>query len=254
MGKGFAKILAEEFSSVRFITYFDFLGFTKIVEQNFLVDLVEAFLDANKQNQEVIKSSKKMVYRGETIEPVEGNFWFSDTLIFYSRDASNNNLAPLVTLSSCLIASFLEKGFPTRCVITRGQFFVGKDQLDKEFFMGRGLLKAFEIEKNMNWCGGIIDAGILDSAGGNKETVTKLEEEMVLIEYPVPLKAGSIQKYHCLGWPRFYKQSYKRDKQNVRGDMTKRLKTSHDWPVEQKIINTEAFCDFHLGRLGNLHN
>ena len=91
MASEVAKKLADHYSHNCFIVYFDFLGFSEIVKRNFHIDVVTAFTKAEEEIQSVLQSTKKIWYKNEIIYPAKNYFWFSDTLILYSKDHSSKN-------------------------------------------------------------------------------------------------------------------------------------------------------------------
>jgi hypothetical protein len=241
------EAVAEEVFNDRFIVYFDFLGFSEIIRRNYLLEVEKAFVTAVKGISETLKSSKKIVCESKIIEPIEGWFWFSDTLILYSGDSSPENLLPITSAATYLLASLLNDGFPTRCVITLGQF-KRLNEADHNLFLGKGLVQAFELEKKMNWCGGILDP----YQSGIYEITKAWGAESPVLEYEAPQKEGDVRKYKCLNWPKNYIENFKKEVRHLREDMLKiQNNPSPPWPVENKIRNTEQFFNFSIRKNKN---
>lgn len=239
-----AELLDVEFESIRYIVYFDFLGFSEIVNKGFLKEVVDAFLEVEAFVNSILDGFKKIKYKGKQISPVKGNFLFSDTLILYSGDDLSENLAPLVNVASLLIGYLLGKGFPTRCVIHLGSLFVGKDSIKRDIFLGTGIVETFNLEKKMNWCGGILHPDLLHPTSPLESEIAELVASHDLLNYEVPLKDGEVKEYMCLGWPKFYKGNFKKGKGNIRPDMISKTNPPLKWPVEEKIRNTEKFYEY----------
>lgn len=234
--KNVMERILTELEHTRFLVYFDLLGFSELVKGNYLKDVVESFLDVMTAQNEIIKDSRKVVIQGDILEPVQGYFWFSDTLILYSRDSSTKNLLNLIPTASYIIASLLNKGFPSRCIITSGQFYVGKHNSNQDIFLGKALINAYELEKNVNWCGGVIDSSIVEC-----EEIKEMKRNNEIVSYNPPLKKSGIVEYKCLNWPKYYKANFHGTAQTIRDKMVEKIKTDIEPCVKEKIRNTEEF-------------
>lgn len=230
---------------LRFIVYFDFLGFSKFVAQNPLSKAREELSNAIGEINTFLNEHKKVVLNGTVKEPVKGRFWFSDTLIFYSGDNDPNNLSTLTGVASYSLASLLNRGFPTRCVITLGEFFVGNlpgTSSGDNFFIGNGLIETYRLEKEMEWCGGILN---IKSENALRGVLEQLEETKEISTYSVPFKNERKKNYFCLNWPKYYQMNFKKNGENLRGDMEK-FSSFDSCKEKNKFQNTKFFYENYL--------
>lgn len=140
----------------RIILHLDLLGFKDIVMSHSLRTLVEEIqkriaitIGRKRDDSARIWAAQKFGYSYEN-PPIEGHLWFSDTIIFYTKDSSGWALVTIVEFAREFVAELLAQGLPVRGSIVCGMFHASAGT--EGSFVGEALIKAYELEKKQDWC------------------------------------------------------------------------------------------------------
>jgi hypothetical protein len=143
------------------VTYFDILGFSKMVESFPVECILEKYKEALKKIKEY-KVNRK---------------FFSDSFIFYTENDSQDSFRDISMASGLFFqAMFLEK-IPLRGCLNVGQFY--RDEKNGIFF-GLALIEAYELSEGQNWIG-----FVLSEKAREKSAVLRSDNDLWL-EYDVP--------------------------------------------------------------------
>ena len=126
----------------RWFSYFDLLGFKKLVQKNHLIEYVltiyEDVLNAIEE-----KAGAKRKY-GISYS------WFSDTFIIYSQSDSDQDFALMEQASRLFFQKLILNRIPVRGAMTVGKLY---SQREKNIFLGEALIDAYEYGEQQNWLG-----------------------------------------------------------------------------------------------------
>jgi hypothetical protein len=170
---------------------------------------------------------------------------FSDTILFYNHNESIDSFGHVVLTSARLVALMFLKGLPVRGAITKGELYVDDNY---SLILGEGLIRAYELEKEQQWAGAIIDEerifipnNLYKTQSNNGILWEILANSRHLFKYMVPLKRKdtSNKMLWCLGWPtlledmpeeelvecfsNYYPLSDKSEKKYLNNDATEKL-------------------------------
>jgi hypothetical protein len=131
----------EDYSD-RWVSYFDLLGFSKIVNKGSWIDVWLPYSEA-------IKEVKKEY----GFEPPVERIWFSDTFIFYSTDDEKQSFPSFEEISRSFIYRLTERGIPVRGAMSFGKFYANKEN---NIFFGPALVEAYKYGEQQDWIGFIL--------------------------------------------------------------------------------------------------
>ncbi|MGA3208040.1 MAG: hypothetical protein ABSE05_09460 [Syntrophales bacterium] len=128
-------------SSKRWVGYFDLLGVKSLFKtQNHLSVFVTL--------SSAIEEAKKIVMPWENVKYI----WFSDTLIVYADDDSNETFRAIDNISRWLFYFLITKGdgIPVRGAISCDEFYIDREN---NLFFGKALIEAYEYGEAQDWVG-----------------------------------------------------------------------------------------------------
>jgi class 3 adenylate cyclase len=224
----------------------DILGFSHLVES--------AELDAVVQNAMgwFRRALHHSIHKGEfptgvpslralEAHPHVGVAWFSDTVLLYTKEDSNDAVRELLTVVAWLLFETTMQGLTRiRAGISYGEVFLDPEN---SLYVGMPIVEAYRLEQKQQWSG----AALAPSAEHRipAEARTGRFADWRLTPYAVPLKGGTQvqalavnwnQGIHALGW-RFLWSSKSAEP------------TPDDWAANpdvcEKFINTRAFHEAH---------
>ena len=134
-----------------------------------------------------------MVDRQKACEAIR----FSDTVLLYV-DEQPGALENLILSAYQVLHHALNSGIPLRGVVTRGDLYVSPD---KKTYVGKGLVRAHDLEQAQDWIGAVLDPDHVDMASLQPRFLERARETGVMLEYEAPMKEGAVRTYHCIGWP-----------------------------------------------------
>lgn len=165
-----------------FVALLDVLGFSRLVQTQSLDDMTRllATLKGGPDDKEL------------------RSLQFSDTILLHTTGTTPQHFRRIVHEAACLIGENASRGVGLRCGIAKGEFS-GKGGI----YVGRAIVRAYELEQQQDWIGGILDPVLVDEPELGNE-IKSLSQEGLLLPFEAPIKGGPVGPLHCLGWPIVY--------------------------------------------------
>ena len=116
--------------SNRWVSYFDLLGFSELVNTREWFDVWLAYSEA-------LKSIKEDYGLQTHMERT----WFSDTFVLYSSDDNNISYCHVEALSRAFVYSLVRHKVPVRGAMSYGKFYANKEY---HVFFGPALIEAYD--------------------------------------------------------------------------------------------------------------
>ncbi len=239
--------IQETLQHYKYIAHFDILGFKNIINKNKLNDvkdkiypIIEKGIKELKDgSNEGIKHFWEKSNFDKIVKPEIFAVWFSDTIIFYTNIHSDYALFNLLLFSNKFFARLFKEGIPLRGAIVDGPLYVDDKKI--EYMIGKSLVDAYELEKIQNWSGAIIQIGLSEKYyTPTNEAIGALIHLQEVAEYHVPLKCGKVKEYYCLNWVNSFNELGESNS-SFTDLMCKFSDKELDWPIKEKITNTENF-------------
>lgn len=172
----------------------DILGFTKLVEDNTLDTVVESHLAWLR------KALRHSIHKGDfpeevpTLEDLQSNAslglaWFSDTILIYTIEDTDDALRELLTCLGWLVFETIIGGNTRlRCGVSYGEVFIDREN---SLYVGEPLIEAHRLEQAQTWSGG----ALTPKAAQRVPEVARSGHfvDWFVVPYEVPLKHGSIK-------------------------------------------------------------
>lgn len=124
---------------------------------------------------------------------------YADTVLLYADDDSCASLANVTIAGTRMIAQAATYGIPLRGAVTVGELHVGPD-VRKPIHVGKGLVRAHDLEHRQAWIGGVIDPEVTADPQ-YQDAIREMMADGWLMRYPVPFKDGTMETI-ALVWPR----------------------------------------------------
>ncbi len=180
----------------RFVAYFDMLGMKNAI----LRDIDEAWgalCDINAAKKRIYELAIEVKNTGHTIKDRVQAFFFSDTVIIFTRSNEIEDLYSILTLSSELFSNALSRCVPLRGAIAYGKFYFN---IEEYLFLGEPLITAYKLGESCQWLGIVVD-----------DPVAKMAEEAAIneiIQWDVPLKDNRVQRRYVINWPWIFRDNF----------------------------------------------
>lgn len=186
----------------RYIGYFDYLGFRKFIENNNLIEQRKGMNNLWRDIEDALTLEKKVEGpRGGLIGDFEeakiNCINFSDTVVYFTDDASLESLEALLEVA--YIFNYKTNGyfFPARGALVHGDLetvdFTYKNSKKNVYNInsvyGQGLISAYEKAESQDWAGTVIDQSFIKAielSGNDPDDYLK----KYAIKYNVPYKGG----------------------------------------------------------------
>lgn len=174
----------------RYIAFLDILGFSQIVKETELSDLINL---VNIAYQNLHPASRLGVFDVDLKRqdqrlplptmPLVDTFSFSDTFVIASKGSTQSDFLYVLAATRVLSSWLFAQGLPVRGAVTFGEadYLPGTNHL-----VGKALVRAAELEKMQNWFGVLIDPDILDVE--HTQALQMPFIAPVILEYDVPIK------------------------------------------------------------------
>ncbi|MBI2832667.1 MAG: hypothetical protein HYX79_10470 [Chloroflexi bacterium] len=130
----------EDYSN-RWVSYFDLLGFSELVNSGKYFDVIEPYTKAIKEFKEA-----------SGLEHVETT-WFSDTFVLYSTDDSNDSFVSVEAKSRAFVYSLVCRGIPLRGAMAYGNFYANRQY---SVFFGPAFIEAYIYGELQDWVGFVL--------------------------------------------------------------------------------------------------
>jgi len=225
-----------------FLAVCDILGFSGLVEKNsldFVVDQALAWF-----RQSLSHSVHKNGFPGQ-VPPTSdldrhervGVAWFSDTLLFYTKQDTDDAVRDLLaTVAWLVFETMLQGQTRVRAGVAYGEAFIDPTN---SLFAGRPIVEAYQLEQVQQWSGG----ALAPSALNRVPEIARSGEfaDWWLAKYDVPLKRGEILRTLALNWS----QGIHHPLWRLRWSEASELPTPEDWKRDpsicEKFVNTKRF-------------
>ena len=129
----------------RYLVYLDLLGFSKMVKENSLKEVIK-----------IIDSALAPFRDWEQQNGFFKTIYFSDTFLFFqeSKGYCDRVFLDAYALGGMILSALLAQKIPARGTITFGEFHVALDSSSRHLlYCGKALVEAYEAEKQENWIG-----------------------------------------------------------------------------------------------------
>jgi len=178
----------------RMVAVCDILGFSDLVEAEPLSLIINSHLPR------FLKALENSVTQAEpTIEDLSitglpqhakiGIAWFSDTILIYALDDTNEACKKVVDTAGWLVfRTVFTPKTRVRVGVSYGEFFVNAQ---RDFFVGKALVDANKIEKQQEWMGGALSKTAEERMRRILPSLSSFPFGWWLIEYQVPVKGGT---------------------------------------------------------------
>lgn len=229
-----------------FIAVCDILGFSELVRDHELETVVEQSLGWFRKalNHSVHKSD----FPSDAPPTADlgrhtkvGVAWFSDTILFYTKEDTDEAVQELLTTVAWLVfETMLEGRTRIRGSLAYGEAFI---DIQNSLFVGRPIVEAYELEQSQQWSG----AALAQSA------IERLPELVRagtyagwwLTPYDVPLKTGCTMKTLAINWNLGVHHPSWRLRWSKDRDMPSEGDLAAKPSVCEKFVNTKAFHELH---------
>lgn len=246
---------------MRFLAYFDYLGFADFIERNDLITQRRIIGNNFRDIENALAKGKLKDGRpGYKIADLSDSsihcINFSDTVIFWTEDNSVDSLKELLEVTHYYNWRCINYFFPARGAICLGEVISYKYNYESNkggtygvnSIFGKGLVKAHAKAESQDWAGTVIDESIIDFLNKTdinlndflspfakeflvpyKKPVDNQTKEWVLnlFESKVPLNEIAYQNY----------------KKSITDNFAKHNKRVDSESVQRKIANTLSFLD-----------
>jgi hypothetical protein len=162
----------------------DILGFRKIVAMN-KVETVALMLKG--LEREVARNAHHPLVLSSSQPPVRF-LLYSDSILLYIEDEDRRSITGLVQATKVVIGVALFDGLMLRGAITKGELFVSGN---RQVFAGRGLVRAYDLERNQGWAGAVIDRTTIGATPAEAEALDACTWLGFVRRAAVPRQEGS---------------------------------------------------------------
>lgn len=178
----------------------DILGFSVMVQQKSLDNLVNNVIGWFKQA--IFHAMNKDSWPGgtPTLSEIDQNSligiaWFSDTILFWTKEDDDNNLREIIQTVAWLTFANIQSNTRIRGAISYGEAYIDPAN---SLFVGKPIIDAYRLESKQQWSG----VALTESA------VTRLPARIrdarvadwPVVRYNVPLKNGKIMPTIAIDW------------------------------------------------------
>jgi hypothetical protein len=171
----------------RYIGIFDILGFKDLIESNSL----EAVVERSRRFVTLANGALSIPDCGDGPDRLSVRV-FQDTVIVTSRTTKPDDFECMAQYCCGLMGfAFLED------VLLRGALTFGEAYLDDQMVIGKGIVRAYQMEQLQDWVGCWIDEKCVD---GLPQELRDELQEYLLVRYRVPLKSGPMLEAWALNW------------------------------------------------------
>lgn len=231
-----------------FTAFLDILGFKEMVLNNSHSELEVIFEKTINQTLEFINKTSIKAYSKINSSSKTNFLMVSDSIIIWSDDDTKESFLGVVTATTYLTTLFMVNGVPLRGGISFGNITAYKNRDNLNIF-GDSIVNAYELERNQQWSGVIIDHKCLELEGIKKsEELAFMKAGMSIVEYYVPMKSGPLKTHYVCNWAMTLKK-YDIDKESIREYFSEHNKKIDNWSVKTKIDNTIKFYEEQLEQL-----
>jgi len=179
----------------------DILGFSNLVQDNPLAEVVEVHLARLRKALYHSIHKDDFPSQSPSLKALQdqtnlGIAWFSDTILFYTLEDKDENLRALVnTLGWLLFETIFTIGTRLRCGVSYGEAFI---DTENSIYVGEPLIQAFRLEQAQAWSGGALTREAVERLPADARTSGSVD--WFLVPYTVPLKDGKTTETIAINW------------------------------------------------------
>lgn len=240
-----------------FIAYFDYLGFKEFIENNDL-DYQKRIVFNNFRDieQALGKGKFKDTYHGVIADISDSKINcinFSDTVIFWTKDDSEESLTELLSVSHTFNWQAIVYFFPVRGSIVYGELFHvdfkqpngGGGLYNINSVIGKGIVSAHLKANSQNWAGTVLDKSLIDELlrrGLNPDEYLSPYAK----KYKVPYKNGidlPEEFVYCIIKGILNDDAYKNRKEGIERNFSDHNKSLDDPSALDKLKNTIKYLN-----------
>jgi hypothetical protein len=245
---------------MKFVAYFDYLGFADFIRNNDLAYqqriLGHIFRDIENAlaNGRITQGRQHMIADLSDLRVNCINF--SDTVICWTNDDSIESLKEILKVVDIYNWQCIDFFFPIRGALAYGEIEKIKYDYDNtpnnvsygvNSVFGKGLLKAYEKAESLDWAGTVIDESLISFLQENNinvdETLTP-HAKKYRIPYKNLLDRGEDEwAFNLITNGPLNDEAYKNMKKNIVDNFAKHNKRVDSEGVQRKIRNTVAFLE-----------
>lgn len=178
----------------------DIMGFSRQIEQYDLSSIINVCFGDLKKTMHHSIFKKDFPNESPDIKELRnqneiGFAWFSDTILLYTLEDTDEKCAKLVeTVGWLLFENMFNPNTRLRAAISYGEAYIDKEE---DIYVGKAILSALKLEKDQEWSGG----ALTHEAEKRIPEYLKNEEGYTwLTYYDVPLKSRGREKLLAINW------------------------------------------------------
>jgi len=224
--------------SERAVAFLDILGFKKGIETTDLAQFAGRYTHALEQTEglngyPIDTAGLPVLFpQHPNGKPFCIRNIFSDSIILISENNSPESCLKLLIYTWRLIQTLISTDMPVRGAITYGDLHV---DLGNRIILGLPLTKAYELEKQQDWIGAIIDKSLEDAVPELRDLMSHSSGifNNLFLEYDVPFKDGTKSRFRTINW---------RFNMIVECGTRSLFSQSQDVEIRRKVENTPAYA------------
>jgi hypothetical protein len=223
MDDNFDLIDFEDYSDY-WVSYFDLLGFSELVNTRKYFDVWESYSKAFKQL--------------EDYNPYVDISWFSDSFIFYSSNDGPDSFSSIEGVSRSFIHYLILRRIPVRGALSFGRFYANKKY---NIFFGPALIDAYHYGEAQDWIGFILTPSTIEQMD---KIGLPAKQRIHYAYWDIPFKLKGKEK--TLNLPAYIIEGYINNRnlcleklQQIRNSLI----NSNDYKYVKKYENTIKFLE-----------
>jgi len=181
--------------TVRYIAFFDIMGFENFVYRNSHSDVEKRMLDLHSIIKQVDR--KKFAIQESEYE-IRFNV-FSDSILIGTNDKSDRGALNIIVFSNWLLKECFMKNIPIKGALSYG---LSTFDTDKSLYFGKPLIDAYRLQNEVYMYGCVIDNNFQKRFFEIKDDILKKRIDRNLIHAEIPFKVGEIN-HIALDWYTF---------------------------------------------------
>lgn len=255
---------------MKFIAYFDYLGFSDFIQRNDLIYQRRYIGNIFRDIESALAKGKLKDGRpGTKIADLSDSsihcINFSDTVVFWTKDDSIDSLRELLEVTFYYNLRCIDYFFPARGSICWGEIIsynhfheskkLGTYAVNSVF--GKGLVSAHAKAESQDWAGTVIDASVITYLNNNQVDLSQFLSPFAK-EYLIPYKQNIIGSLLSIFGTKKSKEwalnlveikeplndtAFGNIKKNIIDNFAKHNKRTNSKAVQRKIRNTVAFLE-----------
>lgn len=242
---------------MKYITYFDYLGFKDFIDNNNLEYQKKIISNIFRDIERALGKGKYIETNYGVISDISQSkincLNFSDTIVFWTNDDSIESLNELLIVSHTFNWQAIDYFFPVRGSVVYGEIMHidfrqpngGGGVYNINSLFGKGLVKAHQKAESQNWAGTVIDGSIIDILQARQITPAEFLEPYAK-KYKVPYKNGIDIADEYVFWitkGKLNDEAFKNIKSNIEKNFADHNKSIDDIRTKEKLDNTIKYLE-----------